>query len=248
MKKSWFLATVSLVAVASAALAGEGPHWSYSGHEGPEHWGKISESFHVCEQGRTQSPIDLKESVSADLPDIKINYSPVAPEITNNGHTLQVNVPAGLSMKVGGDIFSLLQFHFHTPSEYQIAGKSYPLEVHLVHKRGDGALGVLGVMFEEGAPNPVLETVLANATAEVGAKETLPEKMDISKLLPTDKKYFRLMGSLTTPPCSEGVHWHMMQAPITASAKQITRFKSFFAMNARPLQPSHHRLIVKDSK
>jgi len=158
-------------------------------------------------------------------------------------------VPAGQSIKSGNNTYALLLFHFHTPSEYQIEGRVYPLEVHFVHKSEAGALGVVGVMFEEGAANPELEKIWANAPAKAGEENNAADViLDLSKLLPADQRYYRFMGSLTTPPCSEGVNWHMMQKPITASKAQIDAFRTFFAMNARPIQPANGRLVVKDTK
>lgn len=239
------LCVVSCVGYASDPAA---PHWSYSGEHGPAMWAKVSESFHLCEGGATQSPIDLTATVDADLPSISFSYKPVALKVQNNGHTLQVNVPEGSSIKVGDDRYQLVQLHFHTPSEYHIEGKSFPLEVHYVHKREDGTLGVIGVMFKEGKENSVLEAILKHAPQKANETYIAEKSIDLMSMLPADLRYYRLMGSLTTPPCSEGVHWHVMVTPITASAEQIEKFKGFFAMNARPLQPSKNRLVVKDTK
>jgi len=237
---------------AKAAPANAAPHWGY---EEAANWGKLDASFRLCEEGQSQSPINIKASIDADLAEIVFAYQPplstqpVAQKVLNNGHTIQLNIPAGQGMKAGRDAYQLLQFHFHTPSEYQLDGKSYPLEVHFVHKRGDGALGVVGVMFEEGEANTALEKIWQSMPDKAGEK-TMPGEtsLDMTKLLPRDQRYYRFMGSLTTPPCSEGVNWHMMQKPVTASKEQIEAFRKIFPMNARPLQQANSRLVVKDTK
>ncbi len=225
------------------------PHWEYEGEAGAANWGGLDESFHLCEEGKAQSPFDIKESIEADLPPITFAYRPFSPQIVNNGHTIQVNVPQGSSIQVGRDIYQLLQFHFHTPSEYQVDSNSYPLEVHFVHKRTDGALGVVGVMFAEGVANEELGKIWKNIPYKAGQEKNDSKlTLDITKLLPAGSLYYRFMGSLTTPPCSEGVNWHVMQQPISASKEQIDAFRKIYPMNARPLQPANNRLIVKDDK
>jgi carbonic anhydrase len=247
MKLSAFLLSTAMI-LSSQSVVLAAPHWEYEGASGAAKWGSLDKSFQLCEGGQAQSPFDIKPSIDADLPSIEFSYSPFSPKIVNNGHTIQVNVPAGSSITVGADTYQLLQFHFHTPSEYQIGGKAYPLEVHFVHKRTDGALGVVGVMFEEGTANAELEKIWKNMPATAGEKDASDVTLDVTTLLPTDQLYYRFMGSLTTPPCSEGVNWHMMQQPITASKEQIKAFQKLFPMNARPLQPANNRLIVKDNK
>jgi carbonic anhydrase len=245
-----FIAAVGFYNIASATEPGHSaPHWEYEGEAGAANWSGLDESFRLCEGGQAQSPVDIKESIDADLPAISFAYKPFFPKIINNGHTIQVNVTEGSSIQVGRDTYQLLQFHFHTPSEYQINSNSYPLEVHFVHKRADGALGVVGVMFAEGEANAELEKIWKNIPANAG-EENNDSKLptDITKLLPADQKYYRFMGSLTTPPCSEGVNWHVMQQPISASKEQIEAFRKLYPMNARPLQASNNRLIVKDDK
>ena len=228
---------------------GGAPHWDYQGLGGPANWGKLEAGFAACEGGATQSPINLAPTLTADLPPIYFNYAATPTAVTNNGHTLQVNVFEGSTIMVDGKEFPLVQFHFHTPSEYQIDGKSYPLEIHFVHKNPQGVLAVIGVMVTEGAANSELENIFAAAPREAGRTQQMPDAFtDIRKLLPASATYYRLMGSLTTPPCSEGVHWHVMTTPIEASKAQIDKFRTYYAMNARPLQPANNRLVVRDSR
>lgn len=225
-------------------------HWTYEGDEGPEHWARLDRSFETCELGRQQSPVDLVPTVKADLPPIKFNYGEIPTEIVNNGHTLQVNVPDyGFTIRIEDRTYKLVQFHFHTPSEYHIEGQSFPLELHFVHQDETGALGVVGVVVKEGAVNPTLEPIFWDGPAEPGkTKRLIDVKTDLTALLPKDGTYFRFMGSLTTPPCSEGVNWYEMRQPIEASYAQIQKFRELFPMNARPLQPLNNRLVVEDVK
>ena len=245
------LLTLSLFAALSASTAwavdSHDIHWTYDGPQGPEHWAVLNEGFHACELGQVQSPIDILSTSTADLPAIRFRYGTIPTEIVNNGHTIQVNVPAGHSIVTDGEEYQLMQFHFHTPSEYHIEGKEYPLELHLVHKNAKGALAVVGVMIEEGPVNTELEDIFWNAPEKSGTTAKLETiETDLSKFLPKQDTYFKFMGSLTTPPCSEGVSWHMMTTPITASMAQIAKFKERFQMNARPLQPMNGRLVVRD--
>lgn len=222
-------------------------HWDYEGEGAPENWGRIKGEFRTCRMGQYQSPINIQTQESADLPPLDIKYAPAPLTILNNGHTVQVNYPQGSTMTVDGKVYELLQFHFHTPSEYQIDGKTYDMEVHFVHKRSDGALGVLGIMIEPGEQNTEAQKIwdhlpMQKADATTHGAVTI----DASKFLPEDQSYFRLMGSLTTPPCTEGVNWHVLKTPIQFSSDQIQKFKQAFPMNARPIQPANNRLIIAD--
>lgn len=252
MRPLRILSHTFLMLFSSVSLSGGtgAPHWAYNGEDGPEHWARLDRSFEACELGQQQSPVDLVPTVKADLPPIKFNYGQIPTEIVNNGHTLQVNVPNyGFTIRIEDRTYKLVQFHFHTPSEYHIEGQSFPLELHFVHKDENGALGVVGVVVKEGAVNPTLETIFWDGPAEPGkTKRLIDVKTDLTALLPQDGTYFRFMGSLTTPPCSEGVNWYEMRQPIEASYAQIQKFRELFPMNARPLQPLNNRLVVEDVK
>lgn len=222
-------------------------HWGYEGAEGPEHWGELKEDFGTCATGHTQSPINITATAHEDLPDIHLEYKDGPLSIVNNGHTVQVNVPEGSNMTIDGTVYHLLQFHFHTPSENKIEGKQYPMEMHLVHKTDDGKLGVLAVMIEEGSENPVYDKFWSKMPEHAGEPEELANvTLNPLDLLPEDKHYYHFMGSLTTPPCSEGVNWHVLETPIQLSKEQIEHFQKLFPMNARPVQPANDRAVVMD--
>lgn len=241
------LSAASLASAQEPAL----PHWDYTGPADAEHWGTLDPSYHACVDGSVQSPIDIRmtEVVEGDLPSLETKYQSAVSKIVNNGHTVQVAVPPGSGFDVEHHHFEMLQFHFHAPSEFRIDGRVYPMEVHFVHQREDAALGVIGVLVQEGAENPELQKVLDHMPATIGEVVDLASvQIDITKLLPQDQRYYRLMGSLTTPPCSEGVHWFVMEQPMTASKAQIEAFSALFPEgDARPLQKANYRLVVRDT-
>lgn len=237
-------AAVKDTAANSAEATTAKPHWEYSGEYGPSHWTDVSENFSTCATGRLQSPFDISADITAKLPELGLNYRPVPMKIINNGHTIQADQAGGGALNVDGKTYELLQFHFHAGSEYSIDGKSYPLEVHLVHASDAGELAVVGVMFEEGAANAELAKIWEHMPTKKGENTVDRQSVNALNLLPESNKYYRFMGSLTTPPCSEGVNWHMMHDPITASAEQIATFREIYPMNARPLQDENNRLVV----
>jgi len=241
------LAVVFLMGGQAAALEDgdkKSGHWAYEGSHGADHWAQLSDAFSTCEAGRLQSPFDIKADIQAELPELGLNYSPVPLSVMNNSHTIQVPLSGAGQLNVDGSSYDLLQFHFHTPSEYTLDGKRYPLELHMVHASKSGALAVVGVMIEEGAANAELAKIWQHMPATKGENTVEGQTIDTGKLLPTSQQYYRFMGSLTTPPCSEGVNWHMMSTPIAASADQLAAFSAIFPMNARPLQPENNRLVV----
>ena len=237
---------IVLFCVASIVFAGENAHWGYSGYEGPEHWGKLDPKYSACSEGKNQSPVNLAGMIESDLPPITINYQSGGFEILNNGHTIQVNYKPGSTISVNGHEFELKQFHFHSPSENTIEGHSYPMEVHFVHADKEGNLAVIAVMLKTGKKNAELEKAWAHMPDKPGVKNALPQNVDAKNLLPNSKDYYRFNGSLTTPPCSEGVWWLVMKYVDTASKEQIDKFtQTMDHPNNRPVQPVNARAILK---
>lgn len=245
MKRIVFCFVLCLLVPFGVAFASGGAHWGYSGHEGPEHWGELDESFEMFAKGVNQSPVDLTDFIEAELPSLEFNYKASATEVVNNGHTVQVNFGAGSAITSAGHTFELKQFHFHSPSENVIDGVSYPLEAHFVHADENGNLAVGAVMFEEGKENETLAKIVADMPEGKGDKREMSGNLAAS-LLPADKDYYRFNGSLTTPPCSEGVWWHVMKGKLSLSAEQLDAFKhAMLSSNNRPLQPVNARPILK---
>jgi carbonic anhydrase len=244
MKKLVIAAVVLLLA--GVAYSGGRTHWGYSGAEGPEHWGELSSEFSACSEGKNQSPINLTGLIDSDLKPIGIHYQVGGNEIFNNGHTVQVNFASGSKIFFGGHEFELKQYHFHAPSEHHINGKSYPMEAHLVHSDRVGNLAVIAVMFLKGKANESIEKLWAHMPENAGEKSRLSTSVTAESILPSNRDYYRYNGSLTTPPCSEGVRWVVMKKPITASRAQIEKFiRVMHRPNNRPLQPVNAHPVLK---
>jgi carbonic anhydrase len=239
---------------AGTAIASDAPaqgtaaaHWSYEGESSPEHWGELQADFKVCQLGVEQTPIDLSNGVKGDVGSVAYDYKPLPLRILNNGHTIQVNADPGSACTVGGTRFELLQFHFHHPSEHLLAGKGFDLECHLVHKSAAGSLAVTGVFIRPGAANAALKAVFDAMPAKEGPETRVDGMIDIAAVLPKSGGYFRYMGSLTTPPCSEGLIWTVDKELIEASAEQIQKFAALFPRNARPVQKLNRRFLIDAS-
>jgi carbonic anhydrase len=223
-------------------------HWSYSGSDGPSNWSKLSTAYDLCQNGHQQSPINISAASQAELATLNTKYQSTPLVILNNGHTVQVNYAPGSTMTVGHSTYDLLQFHFHTPSENKVNGQAFPMEVHFVHKSRDGVLGVLGVMFQAGKKNIALQEIWNHLPKSAGSAQTISSvAVNGLDLLPAHKKYYRFVGSLTTPPCSEKVQWHVLKDPVEASSEQINAFTNIIGKNARPVQPLNVRLLIDSS-
>jgi carbonic anhydrase len=237
----------SLVAIltTTAIFANGAVHWGYEGKGAPENWGSLTPEFRMCKDGVNQSPINLTGFVEADLPKLEYKYDTNSTEVLNNGHAVQVNVAPGSKITIDGIDFELKQFHFHTPSENNINGKSFPLEAHFVHASKDGKLAVVALMFKEGKENPVLAKAWDKMPMKVGDKNPV-EINDIDKLLPENRDYYRFNGSLTTPPCTEGVRWIVIKEPVEVSKEQVEKFAKVMGHpNNRPVQPLNARIIAQ---
>ena len=235
-----------LISVNALASDGHGDsHWGYAGHSGPEHWAEMSKEFALCGSGKEQSPVNISGATTADLPNIQFDYQPGSLEILNNGHTIQVNRAAGSSITVAGEKFELLQFHFHTPSENTIDGNPFPMEMHLVHKSAKGQLAVVSVFSKAGTNNAVLDKAWSHIPQHAGDKKSVASvSINAADLLPTDRSYYRFAGSLTTPPCSEGVKWMVMKTPTEVSDNQLAKFTQIIGANARPVQALNSRTLA----
>lgn len=222
--------------------------WSYGGEGGPSNWSKLRPDYGTCAVGKRQSPIDIREGIiKVDQEVIRFDYKPTLFRIVDNGHTVEVGVAEGNTINVMGRTYELQHFHFHRPSEERIGGRAFDMVVHLVHQDYEGNLAVLAVLLEKGSEQPLIQTLWNNMPLEVG-QELLPATaINLNDLLPQDRSYFSYMGSLTTPPCSEGVLWLVFRQPMQVSQEQIAIFSRLYRNNARPIQPTNGRLI-KESR
>jgi carbonic anhydrase len=233
----------------AAATGGHGAeghdlHWAYSGDTGPANWGTLKPEFQTCMLGKRQSPIDIRDGIKVALEPILFDYRPTPFRVIDNGHTIQVNVEPGNSIMVQGRRFDLVQFHFHRPSEERINGRQSDMVAHMVHKDADGKLAVIAVLLNQGdLPHPMVQLVWNSLPLEKNVEQYSPVMMDLNALLPDQKQYYTYMGSLTTPPCSEGVLWMVMKQPSVMTREQIAIFSRLYPMNARPIQPGGGRMI-----
>lgn len=223
----------------------EDSHWDYVGKNDPAHWGDMKEAFSRCKNGNNQSPINLTGFIEAQLPPIEFNYHLASTDIEDNGHTEKVTLKAGSLITLDSITFELKQFHFHSPSENTIEGKSFPLEAHFVHASKKGELAVIAVMFEEGKANEGLTELWKNIPKKKGEHHEIHAK-HLESLLPKTRDYYRFNGSLTTPPCTEGVRWLVMKKSIELSKAQIETFVNVMHVkNNRPIQATNARIILK---
>lgn len=252
MRLVLLLAAIATISLSSLALAAT-VHWDYHSHGGAEGWGELVDAatgqpaYPDCDL-RSQSPVNI-ENVAPRSGGLSVKYleSPLA--VLNNGHTIQVAYAPGSSLTFGGKTYTLLQFHFHAPSEHEMNVNRSPLEMHLVHQAPDGEFAVLGVMIVEGSGNAAFQKVLDLMPRQEGTSST-SGTVDALELLPDSFAHYAYDGSFTTPPCTEGVKWKVLHQPIEASASQIATFRSLeflhhddeFIGNARPVQPLNGRL------
>ncbi len=246
MKKKLILLTLTGLCFTAPVMANQSSHWGYSGGNGPQHWSDLNADYSVCSSGKNQSPVNLTGFIDANLSPIKFNYLSGGNQILNNGHTIQVNYKSGSSINIEGHSYDLKQFHFHAPSENTINGKSYPMEAHLVHADKDGHLAVVSLMFEEGSENNTLQNAWRKMPTKKNIKILLNKNINAESLLPGNKNYYRFNGSLTTPPCSEGVTWAVIKESVSASKEQIEKFKhAMHHANNRPLQALNARTVLQ---
>jgi carbonic anhydrase len=231
----------------TAIAAEPAHHWSYSGKTGPTHWAELDEHFKACRTGKSQSPVDIRigSAHGATLPPLTFHYEPNALHIVDNGHTVQVNVDPGSSLRVGGQRYELVQFHFHHPSEERINGKGADMVAHLVHRDAKGQLAVVAVLLRPGSENAMVESLWRNLPREK-EREASPAGIRINPagLIPPDHGYFTFTGSLTTPPCTEGVRWIVLRTPQALSKAEIAAFATRYPDNARPIQQLNGRKIL----
>jgi carbonic anhydrase len=249
------LSLSTVVLLSCGAGNTEPPHWGYGNDGGPSTWSELSPDFAACGTGRAQSPVDLRSSVAvAPAEAVDFDYRPSSLRIArnthvvdalNNGHTVQIDIDDDSELAVGPTRYQLLQYHFHAPSEHTVDGRHFPMEFHLVHKSDSGEIAVLGLFVEEGEANPAFDSILAHLPEKHGERVHQENvEIDPSDLVPAEHHWYRYSGSLTTPPCSEGVNWFVVADPIPLSAQQIAAFTTLYEGNARPLQQLNGRSVV----
>ncbi|MYD99266.1 MAG: carbonic anhydrase family protein [Gammaproteobacteria bacterium] len=218
--------------------------WGYDAESGPAVWGCLSTDYALCALGKHQSPINLVDPTPAAVAALAFNYRPTMLSIENNGHTVEVRSTNDNWIEVGDDSYELVQFHFHTPGEHTVAGQRFDMEIHLVHRNEAEELAVVGILVRRGNSHPLLELVAEHIPGR-GQVRTLQHTMiNAADLLPTERRSFRYEGSLTTPPCSEGVRWFVLETPIEASAAELAAFEAALGTNNRPVQALNGRKLL----
>lgn len=250
MKHLSILFIMLLLATACTAKPAETapPHWTYEGEEGPSRWGELDESYAVCGTGQSQSPVDVANASEQDLTNISFHYQPSAVNILNNGHTVQVNYDPGSYIELDNTRYDVVQFHYHAPSEHTVDGESFPAELHIVHRNADGNLAVVGILLRDGSENAAYQPFTNNLPAEKADAKDVGETINVMDMLPSVQTTFRYSGSLTTPPCTEGVNWLLMTTPVELSNQQLAALDSLFeGGNNRPVQQINDRTLIEDN-
>jgi carbonic anhydrase len=240
-----FVALLFLCVVSLAAAQTDVP-WSYRGRTGPMEWGKLSPAYRACSKGLEQSPVDIRKArLNPALKPIEFHYLAGPVTLENNGHSIEAHVSPGSYIIADGVRYNLVQLHFHHPSEHTIHGDLSDMEVHLVHSSADGKLAVLAVLLSENSDfaNATLATLWAHLPAEPGQTEKITDMVNAGGLIPRDRGYWTYTGSLTTPPCTEGVRWFVFEQAIAISRSQYDAFAHLYKMNSRPTQDLHGRKI-----
>ena len=229
-----------------AAGAGHSAHWAYEGENGPQAWAKLKPEFNVCAIGKRQSPIHIEDSAALPGPaePLQLAYRASGGSVVNNGHTIQVDLEGDNTLTVRGTTYRLVQFHFHHPAEEKVNHKGFAMVAHLVHKSDDGRLAVVAVLMDPGAASPLIEKVWTHMPLDTADRVKLPAGLiDVNELLPKDQRYYQFIGSLTTPPCTEGVLWLVLKQPMTLARDQLRLFAQQFPNNARPVQALNGRTV-----
>jgi carbonic anhydrase len=238
------LAVVAALAFAAPVVAQESVEWSYEGPTGPANWASLSPAFRTCGEGSRQSPIDLRDAVRRPAERIRTFYAPSAVTQLNNGETIEVRSDLAQTLFVGDKPFSLVQFHFHSPAEHPVAGAVKPLEIHFVHQAADGERAVLGALVSVGRGNAEFGLLAESFPHRVGEVARVEAPVDLRRLLPSSYRAYRYPGSLTTPPCTEGIRWMVLAKPIRISEHQLRELQEIVEGNARPAQPRNGRPLV----
>jgi len=242
---------IAVVLVPAGPPAQWRTHWSYEGTSGPEHWGDLDSQYAACKSGKQQSPIDIRNAEKAKLPAVRFEYRSGPLKIINNGYTaVRVNYTPGNGnfLIVGDQRYELTQFHFHHPSEESIQGKPFDMVAHLMHKSSDAKIAGVAVLLQAGSSNSTVRQLWEHMPHTPGKEEVIAGvEVNPAGLLPRDTSYYMYMGSLTAPPCTEGVIWFVLKTPVDISAEQIGAFAALYPHDVRPPQPLNGR-VVQESR
>jgi carbonic anhydrase len=239
MSMKFKIAAAGLLALGTAALPGVAASatFGYLGELGPAFWGELDPAWETCGSGEIQSPVNFGHG-NKPFHRLPISYGETDGEIFNNGHTIEIETEGQNTLAFRGVTYDLVQFHFHTASEHRVGSRGYDMELHLVHAAGDGTNAVVAVFLKRGKSSRALAPIFENLpeVGSINVKEELPRSFNPAAFLPKDQDHFRYRGSLTTPPCTEGVNWFVLRDPVTVSDEDIAQFAERIHFNARVVQ------------
>lgn len=246
------LLSSSLIAQTDQSLFGRftrHSEWSYEGESGPSHWSELDEQYERCSQGKQQSPIDIDvDHLVSKLSHLDLYYHSFYVDLINNGHTLIEQVVEPRALVLDEVPYTLLQFHFHTPSEHHVNGKEYPMEIHFVHISKESEYAVMAIFLQESSEeNQFLKHFIGHLPTHINEEIAFNDKADPIETIPVDHSFYYYEGSLTTPPCTEGVHWILMEQPVSATRDQIEAIHQIIKDDNRPIQPRRNRTIYFSS-
>ncbi len=220
-------------------------NWAYQGEAGPAAWARLRPEYRLCGNGQRQSPIDLRGGLAVDLEPVRFDYADGRFAVVDSGKTVKATLAPGNHIEIGGQRYELQHLQFNRPSEHRIDGRQFEMSAHLVHRDVQGQLAIVELLIDRGPPNPVVQTVWNNLPLEQGQEVPARATLPLQALLPEDRRYYTYMGSLTAPPCTEGVRWVVMRQPVSLSPAQIELFARIYPMNARPVQQLAGRRILQ---
>lgn len=251
------LITVCLVGGLSACSPAEPPRetrptgsvpWGYGQTDGPDVWGRLSVDYDLCATGTRQSPIDLTAARRQILPSPTFDYESSGIELLNTGHTIEMRYDAGSWLGLQQERYALEELHFRVPSEHTIDGRSFPMELHLLHRAASGGRANLALLVEAGARHDALAAILDNLPEGTELpRQVLDARFTASDLLPAETAWYRYDGSLTEPPCAEGVRWLIAATPIQVDEAQLEQIRAVVRGNNRPIQPTNGRPLLIDA-
>ena len=220
--------------------------WSYDGSNGPNMWGDLKDEYKLCKTGKIQSPVNLKWSQPVKPKGtVEFDYKDTELRVADAGYSIQVRFPEGQRAYFNGKQFELQHIEFKTSSEHQLSGNQLPIEAQFVHRNELGQIAILSVFMIEGQFNSFVEKVWSHIPTKKHSERLVPTLLvNARDLLPSVMTYYFYVGSLTTPPCTEGVRWYVLNTPLQMSREQIVAFRKMFPSNSRPLQPLNSRNVI----
>tara|TARA_B100001248_G_C27397930_1_gene467131 strand:- start:3013 stop:3816 length:804 start_codon:yes stop_codon:yes gene_type:complete len=222
----------------------KGVEWSYTGAFGPKFWGDLDPSFNLCKEGNHQSPINLIYKAPAKPNPFVPMFVKSEASVLDTGNGIHIAVKGANSIKMRNSIYSLQHIEFHAPSEHQFSGKSFPAEMQFYHKNEKGFVAVVSVMLKEGDALGVMDAVVKNLPPAKNSEQEIDGKLDLIQFLPKTRTLYNYAGSLTSPPCREGVNWIVLNTPVEVSKEQLDAIVTRYPASNRPLQPLNDRVMV----